>query len=292
MIETGRDRGIAVLVGRGARGGELLGRPQEDLVEVGLGLVLVLGPVVLEAPVPVLGHLGHVVREHRQHLLDRVLVDHATQTGLARVRARDHDGHVVVEDLDREVLAYLAEDVLLFLLDHLAGPMMGIDHVVADLEIDVDDFALDLEIFDLQGCLGNRVLLRHGPVAGPHCVVHVCKYRSTRLISCRQRRPSRISFARISPTPSTDSSSGSVAARISSSPRNSRTMFCTTSFGSRGMRPRRRKPRGETGKSSVLTLRSWPSSSARRPKSSRSWCGRRAMPSSAWAKASSTGSAR
>ena len=46
-----------------------------------------------------------------------------------------------------------------------------------------------------------------------------------------------MSFARISPTPSTDSSSGSVAARISSSPRNSRTMFCTTSFGSRGMRP-------------------------------------------------------
>jgi hypothetical protein len=31
---------------------------------------------------------------------------------------------------------------------------------------------------------------------------------------------------------------GSVAARISSSPRNSRTMFCTTSLGRRGMRPR------------------------------------------------------
>ena len=83
--------------------------------------------------------------------------------------ARDHDRHVVVKDLDREVLAYLAEDVLLFLLDHLARPMMRVDHVVADLEIDVDDFALDLEILDLNGCLGNRVLLRRGPAAGPSC---------------------------------------------------------------------------------------------------------------------------
>src|ERR1700712_921029 len=204
-------------------------------------------PVVLETPVPVLRHLRDIVGKNGQDLLDGILVDHAPQAGLAGVLARDHDGHVVVEDLDRQVLAYLAKNVLLFLLDHLAGPMMGVDHVVADLEIDVDDYALDLEIFDLQGCLGNRVLLRHGPGTGPCSVVQVCRYRSTRLISCRRRRPSRMSFARISPTPSTDSSSGSVAARISSSPRNSRTMFCTTSRGRRGMRPRMRKPRGETG---------------------------------------------
>src|SRR4029079_17988932 len=36
-----------------------------------------------------------------------------------------------------------------------ARPMMRVDHVVADLEIDVDDFALDLEILDLQGCIRN-----------------------------------------------------------------------------------------------------------------------------------------
>jgi hypothetical protein len=61
-----------------------------------------------------------------------------------------------VEDLDRQILAALAEDLLLLLLDHLAGPVMGIDHMVADLEVDVLDLALDDEIFDLNSCLGNR----------------------------------------------------------------------------------------------------------------------------------------
>jgi hypothetical protein len=76
-----------------------------------------------------------------------------------------------VKDLDREVLAYLSKDVLLFLLDDLSGPMMGIDDVVTDLEIDVDELALDLEILDLNGCLGNRVLLYRGPAAGPYGVM-------------------------------------------------------------------------------------------------------------------------
>jgi hypothetical protein len=44
--------------------------------------------------------------------------------------------------------------------------MMGIDHVVADLEIDVLDYTLNVEIFDLQGCLGNRVLLVMARVRG------------------------------------------------------------------------------------------------------------------------------
>jgi hypothetical protein len=48
---------------------------------------------------------------------------------------------------------------------------MGIDDVVTDLEIDVDDLTLDLEIFELQGCLGDGVLLLQGPAAGPNCVV-------------------------------------------------------------------------------------------------------------------------
>jgi hypothetical protein len=72
-----------------------------------------------------------------------------------------------VEDLDREVLAYLAEDVLLLLLDHAACPVVGVDDVIADLEIDVDDLTLDLEVLDINGCLGNRFLLGNGPAAGP-----------------------------------------------------------------------------------------------------------------------------
>jgi hypothetical protein len=43
--------------------------------------------------------------------------------------------------------------------------MMGIDNVVTDLEVDVDNLSLDDEIFDLQGCIGNRVLLNQGQAA-------------------------------------------------------------------------------------------------------------------------------
>jgi hypothetical protein len=62
-----------------------------------------------------------------------------------------------VEDLDRQILAALAEDLLLLLLDYLAGAVVRIDDMVADLEVDVDDLSLDLEILDLNGCLGNGV---------------------------------------------------------------------------------------------------------------------------------------
>ena len=65
-----------------------------------------------------------------------LLVDDPAQTGLARVLARDHDGHVVVEDLDREVLLLLTEDVLVLLLDDLPGAVMRVDDGVADLEVD------------------------------------------------------------------------------------------------------------------------------------------------------------
>ena len=41
-----------------------------------------------------------------------------------------------MKDLDREVLAHLAEDLLLLLLDDLPGPRMGVDDVVADHEVD------------------------------------------------------------------------------------------------------------------------------------------------------------
>jgi hypothetical protein len=54
-----------------------------------------------------------------------------------------------VKNLDRQVLAYLAEDVLLFLLYDLAGPVMGIDDVVTDLELDVLGLDDDLQVLDL-----------------------------------------------------------------------------------------------------------------------------------------------
>src|SRR3712207_8835318 len=54
--------------------------------------------------------------------------------------------------------------------------------------------------------------------------------------SWSRRRPSRMSLARISPTPSTVSSSESVAPRMPSRPPNSRTIWPVTSLGRRGMR--------------------------------------------------------
>jgi hypothetical protein len=54
-----------------------------------------------------------------------------------------------VKDLDGEVLPLLTEDLLLLLLEDLAGAVMRIDHVVADLELDV---------LDLDDCF--EVLLR------------------------------------------------------------------------------------------------------------------------------------
>jgi hypothetical protein len=65
-----------------------------------------------------------------------------------------------VEDLDREVLPHLAEDLLVFLLDDLSGSMVRIDDVVADLEIDALGLAREVEVLDLLGgCLGDGVLL-------------------------------------------------------------------------------------------------------------------------------------
>jgi hypothetical protein len=42
-----------------------------------------------------------------------------------------------VEDLDRQVLAVLAEDLARVLLEDLARTVVGIDDVVADVELDV-----------------------------------------------------------------------------------------------------------------------------------------------------------
>jgi hypothetical protein len=53
-----------------------------------------------------------------------------------------------MKDLDRQVLAGLPEDLLLLLLDDLPGPVMGIDDVVTDGEIDALGLASDVEGFD------------------------------------------------------------------------------------------------------------------------------------------------
>jgi hypothetical protein len=133
-----------------------------ELVDVtGLDLV----PVVLEPAIPVLRHLGDVVREHVQDLLDGLLVDDPAETGLAGVLARDHHRHVVVKDLDRQVLALLPEDLLLLLFEDLACPMVRVDDVVADLEVDalgLDDKVLDL-LFRYVGNDSSSFQRRHPP---------------------------------------------------------------------------------------------------------------------------------
>jgi len=72
-----------------------------------------------------------------------------------------------VEDLDGEVLPLLTEDLLDLLLEDLAGSVVRIDDVVADLEQDVLDLGafevLDLLCFDY---FGNGVLLLQAVGAG------------------------------------------------------------------------------------------------------------------------------
>jgi hypothetical protein len=72
-----------------------------------------------------------------------------------------------VEDLDGEVLAPLTEDLLDLFLEDLAGPVMRIDDVVADLEPDVLDLGafevLDVLCFDY---FGNGALLLQAAGAG------------------------------------------------------------------------------------------------------------------------------
>ena len=52
---------------------------------------------------------------------------------LLGVLGRDLHRHVVVQDLDRQVLALLSENLALFLLDDRSRPVVGIDHLVADV---------------------------------------------------------------------------------------------------------------------------------------------------------------
>jgi hypothetical protein len=88
---------------------------------------------VLEAPVPVLRHLRAAGGEVLEDLLDGLLVDHLAQSDTFGVLGGDVHGHVVVIDLDREVLANLAEHVLLLTLHDRPCPVVRIHHLVADL---------------------------------------------------------------------------------------------------------------------------------------------------------------
>jgi hypothetical protein len=63
-----------------------------------------------------------------------------------------------VEDLDRQVLLGLAEDVLGLLLDDRAGAMMGVDDGVADLEVDalgLDALQVVQQLLGVDGVGGN-----------------------------------------------------------------------------------------------------------------------------------------
>ena len=68
------------------------------------------------------------------HLLDHLLVDHLAKPDLVGVVARDVDGHVVVQDLNRQVLALLPEHLARLALDDRARTVVRIHHLVADLE--------------------------------------------------------------------------------------------------------------------------------------------------------------
>jgi hypothetical protein len=73
-----------------------------------------------------------------------------------------------VEDLDGEVLLDLTQDVLVLLLDDLAGPVMRVDDVVTDGEVDALDLAADVQVFELVGIGADGALLgRVGPVGPP-----------------------------------------------------------------------------------------------------------------------------
>src|SRR3954452_10030767 len=135
----------------------LLGLPDREVAN-DLGQLVHVGrldlvAVVLEATVPVLRHLADVVAQHGHHARHGLVVDHAPESRPRGVLARDHDGHVVVQDLDRQVQALLAEHRLHLLLEDLAGAVVWVHDVVPDrvlldrklaLQVDVLDFGLQL----------------------------------------------------------------------------------------------------------------------------------------------------
>jgi hypothetical protein len=72
-----------------------------------------------------------------------------------------------VEDLDGQILAALAEDLLVLLLDYLSGAVVRVDDIVTDREVNALRLSLELEVLDLlDGCLGN---------GGPPCYGSGCR---------------------------------------------------------------------------------------------------------------------
>jgi hypothetical protein len=67
------------------------------------------------------------------------------------VLAGDHDGHVVVQDLDCQVVPLLAEEVLGLLLQHHPSPVVRIDDVVADLERALDGAEIGSDLYRFLG---------------------------------------------------------------------------------------------------------------------------------------------
>jgi hypothetical protein len=67
-------------------------------------------------------------------------------------------------DLDRQVLALLAEHFLDFLGYDLTGTVVRVDDRIANFEVDLFDYEFDLEVVFLNGAVGNGVLL-FGPAA-------------------------------------------------------------------------------------------------------------------------------
>ena len=97
--------------------------------------VFILSRLCLKRRFQFFGIDGAGALERLQDLLDHLLVDHARAA--RRASAFSHGtlhGHVVVQDLDRQVLALLAEHLALLLLDDRACPVVRIHHLVADLE--------------------------------------------------------------------------------------------------------------------------------------------------------------
>ena len=90
---------------------------------------------------------------------------------MVRVLARDHHRHVVVEDLDGQVVTGLTHELPGFLQDHDAGTVMRVDDVVAFLVRALD--GRDLLELDLllsassgMGCLLWGTPARRGRVVG------------------------------------------------------------------------------------------------------------------------------
>ena len=73
-----------------------------------------------------------------------------------RVLAWNHHGHVVVKDVDRQVVALLTQQLLRLLLEHDSSAVVRVDDVVSDLELDqrnIDDFEVgDRRLVDYLLC--------------------------------------------------------------------------------------------------------------------------------------------